>query len=144
MFILINSFLAHNKTYLNVWMKNWENKTGQIEWWVTQYTITPRVRNFARNHFNCPDIEGAELNSWVKVQPKTNYTEERIAKVTDPAHWSMRLFPDEILSPVSMPGQILSDLTLSLLLDSGYYDVNNRSGIPTSLPYSAPTVSDLI
>lgn len=76
--------------------------------------VTPKVREVARNQFNCPTLAGAALEN----QPT------RSESCTGD-HWDERLFYPEALSGVIAPTtNILSSLTLALLEDSGWYKAN--------------------
>jgi hypothetical protein len=78
------------------------------------YMVTPKVREIARNQFNCPSLIGAPLEN----QPT------RTDSCTGD-HWDERLFYPEALSGVISPTtNILSSLTLALLEDSGWYKAN--------------------
>lgn len=77
--------------------------------------VTPTVKRVARNHFNCPTMEGLRLEN----QPNGddcfgNHWEERLA-------WDSSMSAK--LTPSSIP-EILSPFTLALLEDSGWYKAN--------------------
>ena len=80
--------------------------------------VTPKVRQIARNQFDCPSMEGAPLEN----QPTG----------TDSCtgdHWDERLFYPEALSGVISPTtNVLSHLTLALMEDSGWYRANYTQG----------------
>ena len=79
--------------------------------------ITPRVQQVVRNFFDCQEMEGARLH---------NSQGSCIG-----SHWHERLFFGESMSPVFVTGSdvnqnALSALTLSLMEDTGWYQVDYR------------------
>ena len=77
------------------------------------YTIvTPRVATVTRNQFDCQSLTGARL-------------ENRPGEGCTGSHFDERLFFTELMGPVfSGTSDVLSPLTLALLEDSGWYQVN--------------------
>ena len=76
---------------------------------------TPKVLEFARKYFNCDKINGVELEN----------TEDNI----NPAHWEARILLGEYMnSEPYTPEQVISEFTLSLLEDSGWYKINYYTG----------------
>jgi hypothetical protein len=73
--------------------------------------VTPRVRQVARNQLNCQEAVGARL-------------EDQQGCVG--SHWHERLFFGEVMSPaLSVSSEnVLSPLTLALMEDSGWYEVD--------------------
>jgi hypothetical protein len=73
--------------------------------------VTPRVRQVARNQLNCQEAVGARL-------------EDQEGCVG--SHWHERLFFGEVMSPaLSVSSEnVLSPLTLALMEDSGWYEVD--------------------
>ena len=79
------------------------------------YIKTPKVLDFARKYFDCDSITGVPLEN----QPENN----------NKARWESRILLGEIMSSYSYnPEQVLSEFTLSLLEDSGWYKVNYYTG----------------
>lgn len=76
--------------------------------------VTPLVRQVVRNHFDCQDLPGAELESG-----------EPTSCIGD--HWERRLFKTELLNPL-VDGvafnPLFSSLTLAYFADSGWYQVD--------------------
>ncbi|KAJ8578899.1 hypothetical protein ON010_g304 [Phytophthora cinnamomi] len=72
--------------------------------------VTPRVRAFVQDHFNCPTLEGAEIES----------QDEGCLG----SHWEERIFEPEYMSPVDSYHNVFSALTLAFFADSGWYRVN--------------------
>ena len=79
-----------------------------------KFIITPKVVNFAKKYYNCQEIDGVEL-------------EDQHALPW--SHWETRILLGEYMtsSPYT-PEQIISEFTLSLLEDSGWYEVNYFTG----------------
>jgi hypothetical protein len=77
---------------------------------------SPRVLNFAKKYFNCNDIKGIPLENQEEGQIKI-------------AHWEPRFLLGDIMSSITYtPDQVLSEFTLSLLEDSGWYKINYYTG----------------
>ncbi|ETL88079.1 hypothetical protein L917_12819 [Phytophthora nicotianae] len=72
--------------------------------------VTPRVRAFVRDHFNCSTLEGAEIESQDGG--------------CIGSHWEERLFEPEYMTPVDSYHNVFSALTLAFFADSGWYQVN--------------------
>ena len=75
------------------------------------YLTTPSVQSFVREHFECPTLNGALLD-------------------TVKAHWDQALFTTEVMTPVLENTIFLSFLTLALLNDSGWYQVSFPAAKP--------------
>lgn len=90
--------------------QDWEAASGFIPHEVYMI-VTPRVREEARKHFSCPSLEGAELENQGGVGSVGS-------------HWEKRVFENEAMSAVATQVYALSRLTLALLEDSGWYEVN--------------------
>lgn len=74
---------------------------------------SPSVRAAAAEHFNCPDVAGAPV-------------EDEGGVSTAGSHWEASIFQTEIMVGVSagMERQVLSNITLGLAKDSGWYAPN--------------------
>jgi Leishmanolysin len=81
-----------------------------------QYIVTPRVQTIARNHFNCQTLLGGRLQE-----------DENCFG----SHWHERHHFSDLLGPVVNAGSAnsLSLLTLALLDDTGWYQVDYRGGV---------------
>lgn len=73
--------------------------------------VTPRVKEEVQKHFNCPTLEGAEL-------------ENQGGEGTELAHWEKRLFESEGMTGIFTQNFVFSRLTLALMEDTGWYKVN--------------------
>lgn len=96
--------------------KNWQIRGGTIDKEIS-ILVTPKVREIVREHFACPTLEGAEL-------------EDQGSTGTALTHWEKRLFEHEIMTGTYTQESIISNLTLALLEDSGWYDVSYEYGKP--------------
>eukprot|EP01113_Clastostelium_recurvatum_P012894 TRINITY_DN1672_c0_g1_i5.p1 TRINITY_DN1672_c0_g1~~TRINITY_DN1672_c0_g1_i5.p1 ORF type:complete len:735 (+),score=123.86 TRINITY_DN1672_c0_g1_i5:778-2982(+) len=72
---------------------------------------TPRVVAWVRDHFNCSDLDGAEL-------------EDLGGDGTKLSHWEKRIFMNEYMTGQATKNPVFSGLTLALFEDSGWYAVN--------------------
>jgi len=76
---------------------------------MTHLVVTPRVVREVRTHFDCPTLEGAEL-------------EDQGGDGTALTHWEKRIFQNEAMTgTVNTAQSVYSRLTLALLEDSGWY-----------------------
>ena len=87
-----------------------EERTGKEK----KFVITPKVVDFAKKYFSCEEIDGVELEN----QDDLKWS-----------HWEARILLGEYMtsSPYT-PEQAISEFTLSLLEDSGWYKVNYYTG----------------
>ncbi|CAG9465497.1 unnamed protein product [Pedinophyceae sp. YPF-701] len=80
------------------------------------YVVTPGAAQAARDQFSCPELPGAAL-------------ENDGSSATLSSHWEARLHDNELmLGATEGRRALLSRLTLALLDDSGWYDVDVESG----------------
>ena len=73
--------------------------------------VTPRVVEEIRNHFNCSELEGAEL-------------EDQGGEGTALTHWEKRILENEAMTGTHTQSPVFSRITLALLEDSGWYKPN--------------------
>lgn len=71
----------------------------------------PRVRAFAQVHYNCSSVTGFEL-------------EDGGGSGTASAHWELRVGRNEIMTGFADRELVISNITLSLFRDTGWYSVN--------------------
>ncbi|XP_065219578.1 leishmanolysin-like peptidase [Planococcus citri] len=90
--------------------KNWTVHADAIEK-VIQVMVTPRVVLEVRRHFNCPQLEGAEL-------------EDQGEDGTAITHWEKRVFENEAMTGTHTQNPVYSRLTLALMEDTGWYKAN--------------------
>ena len=76
---------------------------------------TPKVLEFAKKYFNCDKITGVEL-------------ENKEGNI-NPSHWEARILLGEYMnSEPYTTEQVISEFTLALLEDSGWYKINYYTG----------------
>lgn len=99
--------------------RRWKVRTGTLEK-LTNVMVTPRVVEEVRRHFNCPTLEGAEL-------------EDQGGDGTAFTHWEKRVFQNEAMTgTVHTAKPAYTRLTLALLEDSGWYfpDYSKAQDLP--------------
>ena len=88
--------------------------------------VTPRVVEEVRRHFNCSDLEGAEL-------------EDQGGDGTALTHWEKRIFQNEAMTgTVHTENPVYSRLTFALLEDSGWYLPNYDLASPKRRDITLP------
>ncbi len=103
----INNF---KKFYHNVFTK--EDDFGVMR----TYINSPKVVETARKYFNCPDLEGVEL-------------EEYGGEGTAGSHWEARILLGDYMNGYAYTEEmVISEFTLALLEDTGYYKANYYTG----------------
>jgi len=93
--------------------------------------VTPSVRQVVRNHFDCQDLIGAELesgNMYAANETEMHEVsdEEAVASCIGD-HWEKRLFRIDLMNPIvdEVPFSLrFSPVTLALFADSGWYQVD--------------------
>ena len=73
-----------------------------------QYINSPKVLEVAKKYFNCETIDGVELE---------NYGGEGTAG----SHWEARILLGDYMNGVSYTEEVISEFTLALLEDTGFY-----------------------
>ena len=73
-----------------------------------QYITSSKVIQVARKYFNCPTIDGVELE---------NYGDDGTAG----SHWESRILLGDYMNGVAYPEEVISEFTLALLEDIGFY-----------------------
>jgi hypothetical protein len=76
-----------------------------------QIIRSPKVLETARKYFNCPTINGVEI-------------ENEGGSGSAGAHWERAILHNEQMTASSIPDASFSEFTLSLLQDSGWYQVD--------------------
>jgi Leishmanolysin len=86
--------------------------------------VTPSVRQVVRNHFDCQELHGAELESGEFVPLSTNSGEASCLG----DHWERRLFKTDLMNPIVDENvefnPRFSTVTLAYFADSGWYQVD--------------------
>mmetsp|Transcript_18387 Transcript_18387/g.27894 ORF Transcript_18387/g.27894 Transcript_18387/m.27894 type:complete len:622 (-) Transcript_18387:6-1871(-) len=84
--------------------------------------VTPSVKQVVRNHFDCQNLSGAELESGLLVSGVETTTSSCIGD-----HWERRLFRTDLMNSVvdEAPFSLrIPPLSLALFADSGWYQVD--------------------
>ncbi|KAK5983806.1 Leishmanolysin peptidase [Trichostrongylus colubriformis] len=89
---------------------DWETRRGAINHDVYMI-VTPKVREEARKFFNCPTLEGAEI-------------ENQGGAGTRGAHWEKRVLENEAMTGVTTQVYAISRITFALFEDSGWYQMD--------------------
>lgn len=79
------------------------------------FITTPKVKNIASQHFNCSDIIGVEL-------------ENHGGSGSAGSHWEGRVMLGDYMISTDYHEIVISDITLALFEDSGWYEVNYYTG----------------
>ncbi|XP_012221592.2 leishmanolysin-like peptidase [Linepithema humile] len=88
----------------------WQVHGGYVER-TMQMIVTPRVRAEVQAHFNCSQLEGAEL-------------EDQGEDGTALTHWEKRVFENEAMTGTHTQNPVYSRITLALMEDTGWYSAN--------------------
>ncbi|XP_069472734.1 leishmanolysin-like peptidase isoform X2 [Ambystoma mexicanum] len=101
------------------WSENVVRKA--VRWWDVRDTkrlrhevfllVTPRVVEEARKHFDCPILEGMELENQGGMGTELN-------------HWEKRLLENEAMTGSHTQNRLFSRITLALMEDTGWYKAN--------------------
>ncbi|XP_068185627.1 leishmanolysin-like peptidase isoform X2 [Antennarius striatus] len=86
----------------------WDVRGGRMVRHQVQVLVTPRVVEEARRHFDCPILEGMELENQGGTGTELN-------------HWEKRLLENEAMTGSHTQNRVFSRLTLALMEDSGWY-----------------------
>lgn len=78
--------------------------------------VTPEAVAAARWYFDCPTLNGAELENQMTT-----------ACDLQGSHWEQRIFGQDFLSSYLQHRMVLSPLTIAALVDSGWYQSNYRA-----------------
>ena len=91
--------------------------TKKDKYGITRYYVnSTKVIEVAKKYFNCSDIDGVEL-------------EEYHGEGTAGSHWEARILLGEYMNGVIYPEeQVISEFTLALLEDTGYYKAKYYTG----------------
>ncbi|XP_019856355.1 PREDICTED: leishmanolysin-like peptidase [Amphimedon queenslandica] len=103
-----------NTTIMEFNYTDWEVFSGTVTHTVN-LMVTPKVLEHGRRHFGCSTLKGIEM-------------ENQGGPGTELSHWEKRIFGNEIMTGVIDFGPVLSNVTLALLEDSGWYRVNFSHG----------------
>ena len=116
--ILVHEFthiLGFSKNFFEDYYKNIFTKID--DYGIKRYYLnSPKLLEIARKYYNCPELEGVEL-------------ENQGGKGTEASHWEARILLGEYMNGYSYTEeQVISEFTLAVLEDSGYYKPNYYTG----------------
>lgn len=106
----LQTYQWSDKIIKTIQRPNWMVRGGVISR-IMHMVVTPRVVEEVRSHFDCPDLEGAEL-------------EDQGEEGTALTHWEKRAFENEAMTGTHTHNPIISRLTLALMEDTGWYKPN--------------------
>ncbi|KAF6119500.1 leishmanolysin like peptidase [Phyllostomus discolor] len=86
--------------------RSWDVRDNKIVPHTVYLLVTPRVVDEARRHFNCPILEGMELENQGGMGTELN-------------HWEKRLLENEAMTGSHTQNRVLSRITLALMEDTG-------------------------
>ncbi|XP_032191915.1 leishmanolysin-like peptidase [Mustela erminea] len=89
----------------------WNVRDNKIISHTVYLLVTPRVVDEARKHFNCPILEGMELENQGGMGTELN-------------HWEKRLLENEAMTGSHTQNRVFSRITLALMEDTGWYKAN--------------------
>ncbi|XP_062065235.1 leishmanolysin-like peptidase [Lepus europaeus] len=89
----------------------WDVRDNKMVRHTVYLLVTPRVVDEARKHFNCPVLEGMELENQGGMGTELN-------------HWEKRLLENEAMTGSHTQNRVLSRITLALMEDTGWYTAN--------------------
>nr|XP_043874736.1 leishmanolysin-like peptidase isoform X1 [Solea senegalensis] len=111
----------------------WDIRGGDMVRHQVQVLVTPRVVEEARRHFNCPILEGMELENQGGTGTELNHWEKRLLEVQEPDSrvscvslgCKCVLFcQNEAMTGSHTQNRVFSRLTLAIMEDSGWYRAN--------------------
>ena len=116
--ILVHEFthiLGFSKNFFEKYYKNIYYKEDQYGI-MRAYLNSPKVLEVARKYFNCSSLEGVEL-------------ENQGGNGTEGSHWEARILLGEYMNGYSYSEEmVISEFTLAVLEDSGYYKPKYYTG----------------
>ena len=117
--ILIHEFthiLGFSYNFFQSIYKNATLEKTDIYGFNRAYLKTPKLLEFAKKYFNCTDLDGVEL----EYQGGTG---------TAGSHWEARILLGEYMNGYSYSEEmVISEFTLAVLEDSGFYKANYYTG----------------
>lgn len=120
----INHILSFNDTLFDYFINPSTNKPLGRANIIKKVTIngierslitTPKVLEMAKKHFNCQSLQGVEL-------------ENQGGEGSAGSHWEARSMLGDFMIAETYPENVISEITLALFEDSGWYKVNWYTG----------------
>ncbi|KAL5497157.1 hypothetical protein EMCRGX_G013581 [Ephydatia muelleri] len=113
---IVNGQYDISKVVMTYTHTNWAVANGIVNHQV-KMMFTPNVVARARAHFNCPTLPGLEL-------------ENGGGSGTEMSHWEARILGNELMTSTQAFNLKLSEMTLALLQDTGWYQVDFSKAEP--------------
>ena len=118
--IFLQTILFHEITHILIFEPNLLNffnaiKEEEIDGETKYYIVSPKALEKARFHFGCDSLEGIPL-------------EDQGGEGSIGSHWEGRYMLGDYMVSVSYQENTISDITLALFEDSGWYKVNYYTG----------------
>ena len=114
--IYMKKLLLHEITHILIFSPNLLKSLGMLEARNSNYYVTsPKALLKARQHFNCASITGIPL-------------ENQGGEGSAGSHWESRYMLGDYMISTDYNDNVLSDITLALFEDSGFYQVNYYTG----------------
>ena len=112
----LKTVLLHEITHILVFHPNLFKKLGIVKTENSvSYINSPKVLRKARQHFNCPSLTGVPL-------------ENQGGSGSLGSHWEARYMLGDYMISTDYMDTVISDITLALFEDSGFYQVNYYTG----------------
>ncbi|XP_037292230.1 leishmanolysin-like peptidase isoform X2 [Manduca sexta] len=96
--------------------RNWMVRGGYMQR-TFKMIVTPRVVREVREHFNCSELEGAEL-------------EDQGGDGTALTHWEKRVFENEAMTGTHTQNSVFSRITFAMMEDTGWYRAEYSHATP--------------
>ena len=110
----LTHILGFNGPYFQYFIHNFNKK--DVNGTTRYYINSQRVLTVAKKYYNCSDIDGVELE----------YSGDSEIRGS---HWKTKILLGEYMNEVIYPEeQVISEFTLALLEDTGYYKANYYTG----------------
>ncbi|XP_039762787.1 leishmanolysin-like peptidase isoform X2 [Pararge aegeria] len=100
----------------NITRKKWMIRGGYMER-TFHMIVTPRVVKEVRDHFNCSELEGAEL-------------EDQGGDGTALTHWEKRVFENEAMTGTHTQNSVFSRISFAMMEDTGWYRADYSHATP--------------
>ncbi|KAI4458967.1 leishmanolysin-like peptidase [Holotrichia oblita] len=106
----LQTYQWSEKVIKTIRRRNWLVRSGTVDRDI-KMIVTPQVVKEVRKYFNCHLLEGAEL-------------EDQGEEGTVLTHWEKRVFENEAMTGTHTQNPIISNVTLALMEDTGWYRAN--------------------
>ena len=114
----INHILAFNSSLFEFFVNKTIDdvvKTKTVNGKDSKFMVLPKVIEAAKKHFNCPTLDGVEI-------------EDQGGDGSAGSHWEQRIMDGEFMTAEINPEGSISEMSLALFEETGWYQVNYYSG----------------